>query len=406
MLMDPSQLQDMDSVESSDLHDAVQNEDVKLVESLIEQQVNVNTMDFYGATALYLAVWRNNLEIAKILVGYGADVNKSRGERIPLHLAVMKGEKDFVKFLIEKGADVNAIDNRGMTPLQIAVKNCRPSDEIIIKILLGKGANISSLGIRGRTPLLHLIYYSEIRFEWLLDLLIQSGADINAKDIYGSTSLHKAVKEQDWAIINLLLEAGADINATTNEGETAPSLAIKLASELVTHDMSSIIYHKMISLKKAGFYLCEKNIQAMSNYKDRHQEGFWHQSNKHDPCLHELKCEQEVERIKRKLKTNLSLKLILTTNSLGYLRNESLAKQLESINYKDFPIYGNLLKCKWETDKRKLYLLEESKKSLKKLVEGDKRTAHLSIPSELLEKVVCCLSNMDLEDLILSAESI
>ena len=64
---------------------------------------------------------RQSLEMARILIDLGADVNAAddRGNT-PLHDAVLKDFASVVEFLVACGADVNAVNQRGQTPLVLA----------------------------------------------------------------------------------------------------------------------------------------------------------------------------------------------------------------------------------------------------------------------------------------------
>ena len=88
-----------------------------------------------GTAPLHVATWggspyardwtedekKNLLEVTKLLVGLGADVN-SAGEHgwTPLHGAAYKGVDAVVQFLVEHGARVDVFDEYGQTPLSIA----------------------------------------------------------------------------------------------------------------------------------------------------------------------------------------------------------------------------------------------------------------------------------------------
>jgi uncharacterized protein len=64
---------------------------------------------------------KNLLEVTKLLVERGADVN-SAGEHgwTPLHGAAYKGVEGVVQFLVEHGARIDVFDEYGQTPLSIA----------------------------------------------------------------------------------------------------------------------------------------------------------------------------------------------------------------------------------------------------------------------------------------------
>jgi ankyrin repeat protein len=68
-----------------------------------------------------------------------------------LHSATWRARHDVVKLLIARGADVNAVDGKGRTPIQLAVRACvdsywtdRRSPESV-KALLQAGASVSGV---------------------------------------------------------------------------------------------------------------------------------------------------------------------------------------------------------------------------------------------------------------------
>ena len=77
-------------------------------------------LPFAGASALHLAVLKNNEEVARLLLENGADIEiKARDEfeATPLIWAAYWGLYDMAKLLLEEGANVNATDSYGSTPL-------------------------------------------------------------------------------------------------------------------------------------------------------------------------------------------------------------------------------------------------------------------------------------------------
>ena len=57
------------------LADAIINEDYAAVSEILRHEMNVNQMDEYGFTPLIEAAIADNLDIAKLILSYGAQTN-------------------------------------------------------------------------------------------------------------------------------------------------------------------------------------------------------------------------------------------------------------------------------------------------------------------------------------------
>jgi ankyrin repeat protein len=89
---------------------------------------------------IHTAVVTNNVEAIKQHVASGSNLNEKDpfGGSSPLISAALFGKTEIAKILIGAGADINVQNNDGSTALHTASFFCRPE---IVKLLLGKGAN-------------------------------------------------------------------------------------------------------------------------------------------------------------------------------------------------------------------------------------------------------------------------
>ncbi len=113
---------DIDSKGVSDvtaLRLAVINENVEMVKILLNKGADVNAQDKDGNTLLHL-LNRENLEIAKLLIKHGFKINKknNKGET-PLFTIVRSGNKKLIEFLILSGADPFIKNNKGFSTYDI-----------------------------------------------------------------------------------------------------------------------------------------------------------------------------------------------------------------------------------------------------------------------------------------------
>jgi len=114
--------------------------DLEMAKLLIDSgaDLNVNSKNKLHATPLQGAAASNWIELAKLYLSRGANVNcRSEEGGSPLHEAAGNGFIEFARLLIDNGADVNQRDDNGKTPLTLALEYKKPE---IAKLLQEHGA--------------------------------------------------------------------------------------------------------------------------------------------------------------------------------------------------------------------------------------------------------------------------
>ncbi|ORX76593.1 ankyrin, partial [Anaeromyces robustus] len=127
--------------------------------NILEAQKNefyyfdVNFKDKHGYTALMWASYLGHTEIVKELVHRGkADTKiKSDIEESAILLACEKGHVEIAKILLENGANVNDTNYHDDTLLMIA---CLKGYHLIVSLLLNNNADINCRDYHGKTPLM------------------------------------------------------------------------------------------------------------------------------------------------------------------------------------------------------------------------------------------------------------
>lgn len=116
---------------------AIQSESPKSALVLTNHpQTQVNTQNQLGETPLMLAAINNQLDLAKILIQRGADVNKPGWT--PLHYAATRGHREMMRLLLENEAYIDSPSANGTTPLMMAAYYASP---LAVKLLLEEGAD-------------------------------------------------------------------------------------------------------------------------------------------------------------------------------------------------------------------------------------------------------------------------
>lgn len=123
-----------------DLYTAVLTDNLEAVRQHIKAGSDINVLESTRkSTLLITAAYFGRLEVAKILIDAGAELNiKNNDGATALHTAVAFSRTEVAKILIDAGADLNIKNNDGSTALHTAAFFCNVE---IVAALLENGAD-------------------------------------------------------------------------------------------------------------------------------------------------------------------------------------------------------------------------------------------------------------------------
>jgi ankyrin repeat protein len=161
---------------------ALQNDQVKVISSLLSRGFDPNTVNLKAEPALLNALNVGALSSAVVLIRHpkiNVNVRNAHGETA-LMLACLKGHVSLAKLLISRQADIN---HPGWTPLHYAATGGHVE---LIHMLLEESAYIDAESPNGTTPLMMAARYGSAK---ATQLLIEEGADLQTKNQLGFTAL-------------------------------------------------------------------------------------------------------------------------------------------------------------------------------------------------------------------------
>jgi ankyrin repeat protein len=217
------------------LTDAAKQGDRAAVQAMLARKADVNEAQGDGMTALHWAAYRDDVEMARLLVQAGANVKATTrlGDYTPLFFAAKNGNGAMVELLVKAGADVNAPNKAGTTPLMLAAAAPLPD---AVKALLLHNANVNAKdNMNGETA---LMYAAAVNAAPAIKLLAERHADLNVLSkvleprdpsdkrdginpnrrtmqgpwLGGLSALHFAAREGQMDAIRELVAAGADLD--------------------------------------------------------------------------------------------------------------------------------------------------------------------------------------------------
>lgn len=213
----------------------------------------LNKKASYFGTALHIACDDNNIEIVKLLLTAGADLEiKDVAGNTALAITIERGYEDLAHLLIDAGADIHTLGTHRTTLIHLACLRCSRQ---MIEYLISKGLDVNALASDKRSALIYTT---------------NNGGNIEAARVLienGISSDHfsEAFKEACWRgnpdIAQLLLAHGADKNVIMGKTGKKPETLFWICNKGTYLDEIKKRYLSVIEL------LLANGFDFMSKYK-------------------------------------------------------------------------------------------------------------------------------------------
>ena len=177
-----------------------------------------SAQDALDLPALCLATRKGHLEVVRLLLEAGAEIQPPDIATTPLLDAAWTNELDVARLLLDFGA-------LQWAPVGNLVPLCKASEcghLDMVRLLLDSKADPDVHFLDGRRP---LHFAAQWGFTDVVRLLIDSKANIEVEDEELCRPLHYAAQNGRLEAVQVLVDAGANRMAKTEEGETAFEIA-------------------------------------------------------------------------------------------------------------------------------------------------------------------------------------
>ncbi len=212
---------------------AVGNGNIEIVKYLLENGANPNETWYERVTALHES---QSVEMAKLLVEYGAELKSDEYGNTPLHEAALAHNEPLVMYFISIGADMNTVTDYGKVSPLFLFYSYYLADNFgdswyyrgnqqgyvynIHKVLLERTYNVNHINDKGQT-LLHIASSIHCEYDYIfVQDLINKGANVSLHDNSGKTPSHYAAEIGNIRILNQLVKAGADLTIKDSNGNS------------------------------------------------------------------------------------------------------------------------------------------------------------------------------------------
>lgn len=233
---------------------------------LMKHGAKADARDALGGTALMMAAETGDIEMVRLLLDAGIDVNARaealygapRFDALPpnmpkpakssgvdaLMMASVTNNREIAKLLLERGATPKTKTFMGWTALLMAVRH---GDLELVRMLINHGADVNAREFRGATPLILAAAADGTKPE-VLQLLLEKGADPDVRDRFRNRTA------KEWADLRRATSEPSEVAVTPVKGtpNNDPRRAVEMSLPLL-HSSGTGFF------KQSGCISCHNN---------------------------------------------------------------------------------------------------------------------------------------------------
>ena len=224
---------DLDQLNYTAVRSAREKACLEIAELLLNYGADIDYADQYGATVLNYAAAYGSFGFADLLIYYRADLEKkSYDGTTPLMAAIWAGHANVADLLVQNGANLEARDNQGFTPFLIAAQN---GDSLLIDYLISKGIDIYEKELSGWDALSIAIKYDH---RPAAELLVRKGEKFREQGKGEVNYYDIAAKYGRKEISEMLVKNGFEDNYRPSITQVETALSARMTSRDMYTGMS------------------------------------------------------------------------------------------------------------------------------------------------------------------------
>lgn len=261
----PNEIEDDTGV--TPLHLAIESNQLEIVRILLEQGAEINIITKEGYSPLHTASQRGNIDILKLLLlkedanihehlqksdYYNIEYNL-RGNAF--HIAAICGHLNVVRLFLDHKANIDGMTKEHETAVYLAAEYGHLE---IVQLLLSKGAYIGNATRNGETAFTIAVREGHLSIVKLLLSQLSQNIDTHRLTNYLNTALYIAAERGHLRIVKWFLAKGAEVNYLSTTGKTALYIAtenghLEIMERLLAHKADANLICKETFEEKIDF---------------------------------------------------------------------------------------------------------------------------------------------------------